>query len=167
MVELGDGSLRPIEDVQAGDYVATGVDGKVGLVTEKLVHPVEEKDGQSDVVVIETEQGNLVGTPDHPMLFILPKTDGEDSTVQPTWMELSDALDKNHLTNARRESRTVDVFYNLEIDGHRPGESAHSYVVNGMVASGLGDNPLLNELFPRQTAWKNKLGSPLATTANQ
>ena len=160
MVRLGDGSLRPIENVQAGDYVDTGVDGKVGLVTEKLVHPVETKDGLSDVVVIETQQGQLVGTPDHPVLFHLPKSDGEVSTVQSTWMELSEALDRNLLKNARRESRAVDVFYNLEIDGNRPGESAHSYVVNGMVASGLGDNPLLNELFPRQTVWRKKLGTP-------
>ena len=172
MVELGDGSLIPIEDVRAGDHVATGVDGKIGLVTEKLVHPVEaalrDKEHESEVVVVQTEHGELVGTPDHPILFPVPdvSTSGKESDlesdVQQVWIEMGDALDRNLLKNARRESRTVEVFYNLEIDGHQPGKSAHSYVVNGMVASGLGDNPLLNKSFPRQTSWKdeaNKLQS--------
>lgn len=169
MVELSDGSAIPIEDVQVGDHVATGVDGKVGLVTEKLVHPVEDKDHPSDVVVIETQQGELVGTPDHPMLLLVPNenADGNASNLQQMWIELGDALDRNLLKTARRESRTVDVFYNLEIDGHQPGKSAHSYVVNGMVASGLGDHPLLNELFPRQTVFKDKFGSPSATIVDQ
>ena len=158
MVELEDGRLIPIEDVQTGDYVATGVDGKVGLVTEKLVHPVKDKDHGSNVVVIETQIGDLVGTPDHPILLPVPNRNNNESKdeVQLVWLELGDALDRNLLKNARRESRTVDVFYNLEIDGHQPGKSAHSYVVNGMIASGLGDNPLLNEIFPRQTVFKYK-----------
>ena len=38
------------------------------------------------------------------------------------------------------EERFVNVFYNLEIDGQAlVGESSQSYVVNGVVASGLGD----------------------------
>ncbi len=156
LVELDDGSLIPIEDVQAGVSVATGVDGKVGLVTEKLVHPVEDEDYLSDVVIISTEHGDLVGTPDHPVLLLAPNKRGEGAALQ--WIELGDALNENLLENARRESRVVDVFYNLEIDGHKPGESAHSYVVNGMVASGLGDSPILNEMFPRQTVFKDKHG---------
>ena len=48
----------------------------------------------------------------------------------------------------------VDFFYNLEIDGDAPGESSHSYVVNGITASGLGDGHVLNEMFPRQKVWK-------------
>jgi len=163
MVELGDGSLVPIEDVQAGDYVATGVDGKTGLVTEKLVHPVEaalqDKAHESDVVVIQTQHGDLVGTPDHPILLPVSNanTDGEDPEVQQVWMEMGDALARKVLKNARLESRNVKVFYNLEIDGHQPSKSSHSYVVNGIVASGLGDSLLLNKLFPRQTSWKDKV----------
>ena len=30
----------------------------------------------------------------------------------------------------------------------------HTYVVNGIVASGLGDNEALNLAFPRQKSWK-------------
>jgi len=167
MVELGDGSLVPIEDVQAGDFVATGVDDKIGLVTEKLVHPVkaalEDTEHESEVVVILTQDGDLVGTPGHPILLPVANlnTDVEESdlesNVQQVWIEMGDAFDRNLLKNARRESRKVDVFYNLEIDGHQPGKSSHSYVVNGMVASGLGDNPFLNKMFPRQTAWKDEV----------
>ena len=55
------------------------------------------------------------------------------------------------------EKRHIDTFYNLEIDGDKPGESAHAYVVNGVVASGLGDNVVLNTRFPRQNVWKAKV----------
>ncbi|VEU40048.1 unnamed protein product [Pseudo-nitzschia multistriata] len=162
LVEMANGNLVPIEDVEEGDSVATGVGGKIGLVTEKLVHPVRMKEAKktawgapyrtrrwSDVVVVPTEHGDLVGTPDHPVLL------GNSSE----WMELGDALERNLLAvGARRVSRDVDIFYNLEIDGHKvykddgrqAQQSPHSYVVNGVVASGLGDNPLLNRLFPRQ-----------------
>lgn len=167
MVELHDGSLIPIEDIQTGDYVATGVDGKVGLVTEKLVHPVEDKAHPSEVVVISTEGGDLVGTPDHPVLFHVPTSDTASSSVEPMWIELGDALDRNILKNSRRETRFVDFFYNLEIDGHQPGKSSHSYVVNGMVASGLGDNAVLNDLFPRQKAWKDKQEENLDAVVKQ
>ena len=51
----------------------------------------------------------------------------------------------------------IDFFYNLEIDGETPGESSHSFVVNGIVASGLGDNDVLNKMFPRQDVWKEKV----------
>ena len=55
------------------------------------------------------------------------------------------------------EKRLIETFYNLEIDGDKPGESAHAYVVNGVVASSLGDNVVLNTRFPRQNVWKAKV----------
>jgi hypothetical protein len=51
----------------------------------------------------------------------------------------------------------VEAFYNLEIDGDQAGKSSHSYVVNGIVASGLGDNEDLNKLSPRQKIWKDEV----------
>ena len=43
------------------------------------------------------------------------------------------------------EWKFVNNFYNLEIEG---GE--HTYIVDGLVASGLGDNKELNEKYQRQ-----------------
>jgi hypothetical protein len=88
--------------------------------------------------VMRTKQhGELVGTPSHPILH-----DNQ-------WMELGDVSGGVTL-----ERRYIDVFYNLEIDGHMMEDSTHSYVVNGVVASGLGDNEALNRHFQRQTVWK-------------
>jgi hypothetical protein len=71
-------------------------------------------------------------------------------------MELQDAHKRHFFAgNSSIETRYVDTFYNLEVDGDAPGEtSSHSYVVNGVEASGNGDNYLLNTLFPRQNVWK-------------
>jgi len=150
LVEMADGSMKPIELVQENDLIATGVNGHIGHVTEVLVHSMEKD--LRDVVVVPTSHGALVGTPTHPIL------------VMGTWMELRDAVERpDVLKDARIEQQTVDFFYNLEVDGHEPGISSHSYVVNGIVASGLGDNQVLNTMFPRQSVWQqvvDDLASP-------
>ena len=152
LVEMADGTLVPIEDIQQGDVIATGIiRGDTGRVTAVLAHDVLhllDNNKLSDVVVIATPHGDLVGTPTHPVFL-----DGR-------WMELQDVTADILLgteTEAhviRMDQYQVDVFYNLEIDSDNPGISSHSYVVNGVVASGLGDNVVLNSLFPRQSVWK-------------
>lgn len=135
LVEMADGTLKEISSLKIGDLVATGFHQRNGLVTEVLVHPVES---DIPVAVFTTDHGDLVGTPSHPIWY------------QSQWIELGE-LSSTSLT---LESRYIDVFYNLEIDGHLMDESTHSYVVNGVVASGLGDNEDLNRRFPRQNVWK-------------
>ena len=38
--------------------------------------------------------------------------------------------------------------------GELVGTASHPVLVNGVVASGLGDNEALNLAFPRQESWK-------------
>ncbi len=142
---MSDGSFKQIADVKIGDYVHTGFPGDVGLVTEVLKHEVGK---EVPVAVVPTSLGDLIGTPDHPIYF------------NHEWVELSKALESTNSGSTRRaldgsiEMQNIDWFYNLEVDGHIPGMSSHSYVVNGLIASGLGDNIKLNTLFQRQKAWR-------------
>jgi hypothetical protein len=141
LVVMADGTLKKIKDVRTGDLVATGTGLGGGVVTEALVHRVE---ALAAVAVMTTSQGDLVGTREHPLLI-----DGE-------WIEFGDATMSGTVSI---ESRYVDFFYNLEVDGDVVDGSSHSYVVNGFVASGLGDNVGLNRRFPRQKMWKLALAS--------
>jgi len=136
MVEMADGTMKKISDVETGDVVSTGTGSGAGVVTSALVHPVHK---EVPVVSIETDYGELVGTPDHPIL-----KDGE-------WIEFSLLRGNKSLS---LETRYIDVFYNLEVDGDDIEGSSHSYVVNGITASGLGDNEVLNMRFPRQKEFK-------------
>ena len=136
-LQLANGSLVPLRDAQKGDRVWTG-DGH-GTVTEALTHTVG---GVMEVAVLATPHGELVGTTNHPV-----RIGGE-------WREIAAAHADGLLSGVVFEERFVDALYNLEIDGGAPGASAHAYVVNGVVASGLGDNEALNLAFPRQESWK-------------
>lgn len=136
LVRMADGSTMPIKDVRQGDVVDTGTGFGGGRVTKKLVHPVGK---HVFVAIVETEHGHLVGTPTHPILH------------NGSWIELGTLVDDLVDLNIQ----FVDAFYNLEVDADTPGKSSHSYVVNGVVASGLGDNEDLNLLYPRQQVWKN------------
>jgi uncharacterized membrane protein YgcG len=136
-LQLANGSLVLLRDAQKGDRVWTG-DG-VGTVTEALTHKVG---GMMEVAVLSTPHGALVGTTNHPVL------------VGSEWYEILAAHAAGLLPEVSFEQRFVDALYNLEIDGDAPGASAHAYVVNGVVASGLGDNEVLNLAFPRQESWK-------------
>jgi len=137
LVEMQDGSLKKIVDIRVGDLVSTGAGVGEGVVTEVLVHPVSDV---THVAVMKTSMGDLVGTPSHPILF-------EDE-----WIEMGSA--QSDLLSFGHEF--VDSFYNLEIDGDTVEGSSHSYVVNGVVASGLGDSVPLNEHFQRQSVWKTQ-----------
>ncbi len=139
LVEMADGSLKKISDVQTGDFVSTGTHGYgkgIGLVTEALTHLVNKK---VPVAVVDTLFGELVGTPDHPVYW-------EESA---RWIELEELQAD---LGVHLETRYVEAFYNLEVDGNilDEGRATHSYVVNGVMASGLGDHKELNRLFPRQ-----------------
>lgn len=139
-LQLANGSLVPLRDARAGDLVWTG-DG-VGLVTAALAH---ELGGVMDVAVLPTEHGELVGTRSHPIRV---------GAGEGAWREIGAAHAEGLLPGATFEKRFVQTLYNLEVDGGAPGASAHAYVVNGVVASGLGDNEELNLRFPRQQSWK-------------
>lgn len=135
LVEMADGTFKSIHSVMKGDEVSTG-NGHSGSVTETLEHAV---DAVVQVAKMITHHGVLVGTPDHPVFH-----DGE-------WVEFGRTPDGKILLG----EHYVEKLYNLEIDGHIIDESStHSYVVNGVIASGLGDNEELNLLFPRQKEWK-------------
>ena len=140
LVEMADGTLKKISTVQIGDLVATGIQGHgqgMGLVTATLQHPVNKPVA---VAIVDTPHGELVGTPDHPVYWI--------PTAQ--WVELQELEAE---LGVRLETRYVDSFYNLEVDGNilEDQRASHSYVVHGvMMASGLGDHAELNRRFPRQ-----------------
>jgi hypothetical protein len=157
LVELADGSVKELADIEVGDELSTGV------VTQVLIHPVGK---EVPVAVLSTVHGELVGTPDHPVYY------------NGVWMEfasLPSHHDENH--GLQVQVRHVDAFYNLEVDGHlvltheddevdvtlleeeedvEEKSTRHSYVVNGIRASGLGDNVALNLLYPRQKEWKER-----------
>lgn len=135
LVHMADGTFKKIADVRSGDLVATGIEQNVGVVSEVLIHPVAST---IPVAILDTVYGELIGTHSHPILH------------RNEWVELGELLTEGVLL----ERRYVDILYNLEIDGHLVDGSSHSYVVNGVVASGLGDNEDLNRRFPRQKIWK-------------
>lgn len=160
LVFMADGTMKAIADIKEGDYVRTGfADKGAGMVTEVLVHQASNPTLEMRVGIISTPYGDLVGTPDHPIF------------VNGQWMELEDALllessfmdvkkegeqpRKTPPLSGSFEVRSVDYFYNLEIDGDSPG-SSHSYIVNGIIASGLGNSAELNTMFARQKMWKSE-----------
>lgn len=136
-VTLADGSMKSLESIEVGELIATGL-GQ-GVVKEVLIHPVGK---EMEVVVVDTPHGEIVGTKTHPVF------------LEGQWHELDFAkalFDAVH--NVRVETRFVEAFYNLEIDG-----GDHAYLLdNVVVASGLGDNEELNTRFPRQNIWKQRV----------
>ena len=136
LVQMADGLVVPISTVKEGDIVETGFGN--GRVTKFLKHDVYDI---VNVAVITTQMGDLVGTSDHPIY------------VGGKWYEINDAV-LFGLVNVTMQSKYVDAFYNLEVDGHIISSSlSHSYIVNGIIASGLGDNVYLNQIHKRQKSW--------------
>ena len=121
LVTMADGTKKPIAEVHEWEHVSTGTGSGTGIVTKVFVTKVNMK---IPVAILETPEGVLIGTQDHHILV-----DGE-------WMEMGEA----GRIGIALEERFVDYLYNLEIDGDAVvGESSQSFVVNGIVASGLGD----------------------------
>ena len=127
-VEMWDGTRKQIGKVEVGDIVKSIKDGEVvkGIVTQHLTHPIND-------VVPYTTVNSVTGTPDHPV-FINNK-----------WVEFGS------LSGVQNGFKFIDNFYNLEIDGNTIDGSAHNYILNGIVVSGLGDNKVLNQKFQRQS----------------
>ena len=126
---LADGRRKPLSAARVGDRVATGFGGGAGRITRVLKHAVDRS------VALVAVNG-LVGTATHPIY------------LGGAWVPLDRV--------GARAAVAASALYNLEIDGDRPGASNHSYVVGGVVASGLGDGVELNTRFPRQASWQKK-----------
>lgn len=128
LVEMFDGSLKLISEVQEGDLVRSVLNGEIvaGKVTQTLVHPIM---GNFKVAKFN----GVTADPYHPVV-----ENGK-------WIKAQD------LSNVTISSEYVDFFYNLEIDGDKEN-SEHNYIVGGVVASGLGDNKNLNHKYKRQSA---------------
>jgi hypothetical protein len=152
---MADGTYRPIADVTEGDIVLTGTGFGNGVVTKKTVTPVLGDDAQ-DVVVVTTAIGELVGTAHHPVF--LENDWPELGTVAD--MELIPSALSNVVSRFNRTQRVVGAWHNLEIDGNVEYKekseliSSHSYIVNGMVVSGLGDNLKLKIRLGRGSLYK-------------
>ena len=127
---LADGRRVPLAAARVGDRVATGFGGGAGRITRVLKHAVDRS------VALVAVNG-LVGTATHPIY------------LGGAWVPLE-------RVGTRAAVVAASALYNLEIDGDRPGASNHSYVVGGVVASGLGDGVELNALFRRQASWQKK-----------
>jgi hypothetical protein len=154
---MADGTYRPIADVTEGDIVLTGTGFGKGVVTRKVVTPVLGDDAQ-DVVVVTTAIGELVGTAHHPVL------------LENDWPELGTVADMESIPSTlshvvskfNRTQRVIDAWHNLEIDGNVEYEeeseliSSHSYIVNGVVVSGLGDNLNLKIRLGRGSLYKGE-----------
>ena len=126
---LADGRRVPLSSARVGDRVATGFGGGAGRITRVLKHAVDRS------VALVAVNG-LVGTATHPIY------------LGGAWVPLDRV--------GARAAVAASALYNLEIDGDRPGASNHSYVVGGVVASGLGDGVELNARFRRQASWQKK-----------
>jgi Hint-domain len=146
-VSMADGTYKPLQDVQVGDKILTGGPaGQVGIVTQALRHPVHKVVTLAKLVT--EDHGELLGTEDHPVM------------QNDQWINFGRIMGKAKV-QVQIVEQFVDTLYNLEVDGHlvdddidTKGKSLHAYIVNGVVASGLGDNVRLNLQYPRQTAWK-------------
>jgi hypothetical protein len=132
LVSMADGTLMPMSDVNVGDVVLTGTGIGQGLVTYKLENPVLGRNAR-DVIVATTATGELIGTGNHPVLlngkWQLLGDVASLGDIPPVW--------SSFMLKIEHKKRVVDVWYDLQIDGHVDDHaSSHSYVVNGVVAFG-------------------------------
>ena len=88
-VEMFNGTMKAIELIKIGDEVKSGRNGEMGIVTETLVHPV------NDVVKVVNING-ITAEPYHPVL------------VDNKWVPIKKL---GNLSN-----KFIDNWYNLEID---------------------------------------------------
>jgi len=125
LVDMFDGTAKPIGEVKAGDEVMSFRNGEYvkGTVTEALIHPTE-------ALVDVVKSDNMIAEPKHPVLV-----DGKWTT-----------FDKI----AEVEQMYITNWYNLEVDGHDVEGSDHNFIVDGHIVSGLGDNDVLNSVYNRQ-----------------
>ena len=124
-ISMYDGSYKHIDKLEIGDEIMSIKDGSVvmGVVTNVLTHEV------NNTVSMTKLDSGLIGTPTHPILR------------NSEWIPLE-------LLGSPIEMY-IDKYYNLEVDGETD-DSEHNYIVEGIVASGLGDNYELNKKYQRQ-----------------
>lgn len=135
---LADGSRIALSTAEVGMQVRSALG--VGTITDVLKHPIHSVVRRFR---LPTEHGPLYGTPDHPV------------HVAGQWLEAAEAHKRGLLPGLQVELEVVDFFYNLEVDGAAAaGESHHSFDLNGLTVSGLGDSPRLNALYQRQSVFK-------------
>ena len=128
-----------------GIFTCFGKGSKVEMFdgTSKAIEQVKIGD---EVKTKTGEKGIVKETLTHPVNDMMPVYKYNDAEVEGNhpicihgrWMAAKDYIDNF-------EWKFVNNFYNLEIEG---GE--HTYIVDGLVASGLGDNKELNEKYQRQ-----------------
>ena len=107
---------------------------------------IEEIKVGDEVKTKTGEKGIVKETLIHPVNDMVPVYKYNDAEVEGNhpiclhgrWMAAKDYIDN-------LEWKFVNNWYNLEIEG---GE--HTYIIEGLVASGLGDNKELNEKYQRQ-----------------
>ena len=125
LVDMFDGTAKPIGEVKAGDEVMSFRNGEYvkGTVTEALIHPTE-------ALVDVVKSDNMIAEPKHPVLV-----DGKWTTFD----KIADV-----------EQMYISNWYNLEVDGNDVEGSDHNFIVDGHIVSGLGDNNVLNSVYNRQ-----------------
>jgi hypothetical protein len=118
------GTMKTISKIESGDEIKSIQNGAIvkGIVTNMLIHPT------NDVVEV-VEINGITAEPYHPIL------------VDNEWIPIK-AL-------GEVSNKFIDNWYNLEVDGNT-SDSEHNYIIGGLIASGLGDNPELNKKYQRQ-----------------
>ena len=136
---MADGSLRPLEHVREGERVLTRT-RQQGVVTRVLSTRVN---ATVRTASMRARTEVLVGNPLHPV------------HVNGTWLQL-DRVAQRELAPVTIGASHVDTWYNLEIDGGCVHCSDHSYVLDGVAVSGLGNHPVLNRVFAREERFQQK-----------
>jgi len=120
-VEMSDGTMKAIDLIEIGDEVKTGRDGGTGIVSETLVHPV------NDIVQVVNING-ITAEPYHPVLV---DNLGEGSK----WIPIKEL---GNISN-----KFIGDWYNLRIDsGNKLAGvdlNAH-YIIGDLIVSGLGND---------------------------
>ena len=115
-VEMSDGTMKAIDLIEIGDEVKTGRDGGTGIVSETLVHPV------NDITQVVNING-ITAEPYHPVL------------VDNKWIPIKEL--------GNMSNKFIDNWYNLRIDSGNEligvDLNAH-YIIGDLIVSGLGND---------------------------
>ena len=152
---LSTGSDVTISTAHKGMIVNTG-DGHSGLITKVLKHTVSAN-AELFKLTFHSNTPALIGTCDHPILvnsvWVHAGTAGDAGLLNHCgdFVRVT-ASGVEHLYNLEIDGVTasgVEHLYNLEIDGGQAQDAAstHSYVLNGLTVSGVGDHVELNQIF--------------------
>ena len=121
---MSDGSMKAIDLIEIGDIVKSGRNGEIGIVSETLVHPV------NDITQVVNING-ITAEPYHPVL------------VDNEWVPIKEL---GNISN-----KFIDNWYNLKIEGKPPVKKAEmviddilktntNFIIGDVVVSGLGND---------------------------